>query len=1113
MTAPNRSGSAQLRMHPGEPAATISFKHPRQIGWLGTVALAMGGSNQCLFLITALFAGQGDILGQGSATVPLLFVGLLLSYAAAPGWTELVLMSPDRTGGISAACTQAFRPYGEILSALTGVCYWWGWVPTCGVTAIMSATAINAWCLPAVPVPAIACFIVLSFTAVNLCGVRWTATLAIPIAIMSALLAFVSALAPVLSGQVDWHRSIDFHLTMPFPGWFGALTSTMAGIYLIGFGAPAFEAAACHVGETIDPQRNVPRAMLISGLMASLYFVVLPVIWLGALGPDTLSEELGDILAPTFAPVFGGLAKAAVIGFLMFNMFHGTLQPLAGAARTLAQLSEDGLVPRFLSRRLKTDAPWTSTLLTAAFAILFLLIGDPIWLIAAANFTYLIGICLPSVAVWLLRRDAPHAERPYRAPRYTVGLGLLSAVVWGVSAILGFEQFGLPTVVFGLIMAYSGVAFYAWRKIEDRRLAGIRGMGQSLHVKLTGAMLLVLALDAAGYIMAVNGLPSQEGEFRAMLADIFVAVALLTITVGIVLPGIIGHSAQVVDEAARKLAYGTVFDFARAMEALGSGRLEAAHASVDITPVVVRSRDELGRMADSFNMLQLGVKEAAIGLDRAREGLSRGRAELLDSNQALEITVKEQQRLTAELRAAKERAVYESMHDGLTGLPNRTFFLTRLRQHIADGRQDFAVCFLDLDRFKIVNDSLGHVAGDALLIQVAKRLAEALDQQGHLAGAGDVLARLGGDEFVVLIESVESGESAMRHADRLLQALSTPFLIDDEPIYCTASIGVALGRLVYTDAEDLLRDADLAMFRAKSLGKSRAELYRPDAHTLAKTRLHIENDLRQALLRGEFIVHYQPIVALADQGLIGFEALVRWAHPQKGLVPPSDFISVAEETGFIVPLGLWVLREACRKAFVWGQELGRTRAPTVSVNLSPRQFAQADIVDSIRSILVETGVNPGVIKLEITESSAIIDPERAVHVLNSLKAFGLRLSLDDFGTGYSSLSYLHRLPIDELKIDRSFVLAMMVNRESCQIIKTILLLAASLNLKVIAEGIETVEQVEELRKLGCVFGQGYLFSRPLSETAADTYLQLAEKADRAPTERETSENLLARLAS
>jgi diguanylate cyclase (GGDEF)-like protein len=1046
----------------------------------------MGGSNQSIFLLGALFAGQGLIPGQGSATVLLLAVGLLLSYAAAPGWTELVLMSPNRTGGIAAACTEAFRPYGAILSALAGVCYWWGWVPTCGVTAIMSATAIQAWCLPGVPVAGIAIAIVLLFTTVNLCGVRWVAGLAIPIAIASACLAFLSMAGPVLSGEVDWQRSIDWHLTVPFPGWFGTLTSTMAGLYLIGFGAPAFEAASCHVGETIDARRNVPRAMLISGMMAAVFFVGLPLIWLGTLGPDALGRDLGEVLGPTFAPMFGPMAKSAAIGFLMFNMFHGTLQPLAGASRTLAQLADDGLAPRFLSLRLSTDAPWTATLLTASFAVLFLLIGDPIWLIAAANFTYLIGICLPSVAVWLLRRDAPHAERPYRAPRYMVELGLVAAMVWGASALLGFEQFGLPTVVFGLLMAYSGVAFYAWRMLEDRRRAGIRGVGRSLHVKLTGAMLLVLALDAAGYILAVNALPSQDSEFTVVLADIFVAVALLTITVGIVLPGVIAHSADEVSEAARRLAGGTVLEFARAMEALGAGRLEAAHASVDFVPVIVRSKDELGAMAESFNMLQARVKEAAVGLDRAREGLSNARSELLESNAVLARTVEHQQRLADELRTAKEHAVHDSLHDGLTGLPNRTFFLNRLKRALNAQRPGLAFFFLDLDRFKMVNDSLGHAAGDDLLVQVARRLRGVLQgscqEQGY---PSHLLARLGGDEFMVLIEGVSTEDKALAEAEHMLASLAEPFRIQDEPVHCGASIGVTHSRFGYSNPEDVLRDADLAMFEAKSLGKSRAELYRPAMHAVAKTRLHFANDMRRALAEREFVLHYQPIVRLADSNLVGFEALVRWQHPEKGLVAPSDFIGLAEETGFIVPLGLWVLRQACCKAFAWGEEFGRDIAPSISINLSPRQFAQPDLVDSVLEILTKTKVNPSQIKLEITESGTIGDPERAVQVLTALKHLGIQLSMDDFGTGYSSLSYLHRLPIDVLKIDRSFVSGMTQGHECRQVVKTILRLAESLDMKAVAEGVEHVEQVKLLTALGCEFGQGYLFGRPLRELDAD----------------------------
>jgi len=611
--------------------------HPRSIGWIGTAALGMGGSNQSLFLIGALIAGQGSIPGQSSAAIPLLAVGLLLSYMAAPGWIELVLMSPQRVGGIAAACSAAFRPYSEILSVLAGVCYWWGWVPTCGVTAIFSATAIHQWALPALPVWSIACGLVILFTLVNLCGIKWATRLAIPIAVASASLAFISVLAPVFAGHVDWHRATNFTLSTPFPGLYGTTTSIMAGLYLIGFGAPAFEAATCHVAETVNCNVNVPRAVFANAAMAAVYFVFLPVVWLGVLGPVALSQDLNQVLGPTFAPVFGSFGKAAAIGFIMFNMFHGTIQPLAGAARTLSQLSDDGLLPRIAGWRMpQTDVPWVATIATATFAILFLLIGDPLWLIAAANFTYLIGIGLPSVAVWLLRRDAPDAERPWRAPRGTIELGLAAACIWGVTALLGFEQFGLPTVIVGISLAYSGAALFSARKMEDRLLKRLRPFRPTLHVKLTGAMLLVLMLDSAGYIIAVATIPHVDRPLVAALEDIFVAVAMLTITVGIVLPGMIAHYASEISMNARRLAGGTMKDFSNAMASLGQGDLDGARVVIDITPIAVTSRDELGAMAASFNVLQAEIQRAATGLRNAREGLKSARDDLVDARDAAE---------------------------------------------------------------------------------------------------------------------------------------------------------------------------------------------------------------------------------------------------------------------------------------------------------------------------------------------------------------------------------------------------------------------------------------------------------------------------------------------
>jgi len=638
--------------------------HPRTVGWFGTTCVAMGGANQSLFLIGALFVGQGSIPGQGSAAVPLLIAGLLLSWAATPGWTELILMFPNRVGGIAATCSEAFKPLSPVLANLTGVCYWWGWVPTCGLTALLSASAIQQWYLPAVSVPLLASGIVLVFTAVNLCGVKWVMRMAVPIATVSATLAFLSAFIPAIHGDVDWHQAFTFKLTVPFAGWFGGVTSVMAGLYLVGFAAPAFEQAACHVGETIDANRNVPRAMFASASMASLYFIVLPVVWLGALGSGPLGRDLAQELGPTFAPLLGSAAKAAAIWFMMVNMFHGTIAPLAGASRTLSQLAEDGLLPEFLAKRSRTDAPWAATLLTAAMSITFLLIGDPLWLVAAANLTYLIGIGMPNVAVWLLRRSQPELARPYRAPRGTIVLGLLAAAAWGVTVVLGFEQFGLLTVIIGFVFAYSGAAAYAWRKYSDRLKAGLPGVARTLHLKLTGAMLAVLSLDAAGYLIAVSSVSQHDTALIAALEDIFVVVALLTICVGLILPGMIAHSVVQVSNAASGLVSGTLADFSRAMKALAAGELDSATARFEPTPIILNSRDEVGEMARNFNLLQEGIGRAAGGLEGAREGLVQARSALTETNERLKLELVERRRIQEALgRSLSEKdALLKEVH-------------------------------------------------------------------------------------------------------------------------------------------------------------------------------------------------------------------------------------------------------------------------------------------------------------------------------------------------------------------------------------------------------------------------------------------------------------------
>ncbi|WP_044873059.1 EAL domain-containing protein [Pseudomonas sp. LFM046] len=431
-------------------------------------------------------------------------------------------------------------------------------------------------------------------------------------------------------------------------------------------------------------------------------------------------------------------------------------------------------------------------------------------------------------------------------------------------------------------------------------------------------------------------------------------------------------------------------------------------------------------------------------------------------------------------RKRVEEQLIDAFHDPLTGLPNRALFADRLSRAVARGNRHrestFAVLFIDLDRFKLVNDSLGHLAGDLLIIQVAARLGACLRQT-------DTLARMGGDEFTILLDDVDDADSPVRVAERLMAALEPPFFINGEQLYISASIGIAPSDLGYESAAEILRHADLAMYRAKTLGKHRFELFDRSMQEVAVERLTLENQLRQALHNGEFVLHYQPIVRLTGEQIVGVEALVRWQKSATERVYPGDFIQVAEDTGLILPLGLWVLREACTTMARWHREYPRPDPLTVSVNLSARQFAQHDLVLQVGSIIVETGIRPDCVRLEITESVSMADSERTATVLNQLHELGVRISIDDFGTGYSSLSYLHRFRMDVLKIDRSFVTQLDQCPEGRQIVQTILSLARNLGIEAVAEGVETAKHLAILKSLDCDFGQGYFFARPLSAAA------------------------------
>jgi diguanylate cyclase (GGDEF)-like protein/PAS domain S-box-containing protein len=427
----------------------------------------------------------------------------------------------------------------------------------------------------------------------------------------------------------------------------------------------------------------------------------------------------------------------------------------------------------------------------------------------------------------------------------------------------------------------------------------------------------------------------------------------------------------------------------------------------------------------------------------------------------------------------ERQLLHNAFHDVLTALPNRALFMDRLKRSVssAKNRDDylFAVLFLDVDRFKVVNDSLGHQIGDQLLVAMARRLEGCLRP-------GDMVARLGGDEFAIIVDHIKHVSDATQAAERIQEELASPFTLSGHEVFAAASIGIALN-LTPTDLpEDILSNADTAMYRAKDRGRACYELFETGMHERAVELMRLETDLRRALGRNEFRLHYQPIISLETWRISGFEALLRWEHPEHGIISPLTFIPLAEETGLIIPIGQWVLREACRQVRVWQDQFPSDPPLSVSVNLSGKQFLQADLIERIEEILAETELQASSLEMEITESAIIENIDSATLMLRQLKTLGIRVSLDDFGTGYSSLSYLHRFPIDTIKIDRSFV-SRMNSPKNSEIVSTIVTLAGNLGLRVIAEGVETREQIIQLTGLNCDLVQGYLLSKPIDGEA------------------------------
>lgn len=458
-----------------------------------------------------------------------------------------------------------------------------------------------------------------------------------------------------------------------------------------------------------------------------------------------------------------------------------------------------------------------------------------------------------------------------------------------------------------------------------------------------------------------------------------------------------------------------------------------------------------------------------------------------------------------ERKRAEEMLAHQSLHDVLTNLPNRALFLDRLQHAVTRARRhadySFAVLFIDLDEFKVLNDSLGHSAGDELLMQISRRLTSSFRETDTVSRTAndnsepadtEGLARLGGDEFTVLLEDISDVGHALRAAHRILQRWATPFVINGQEVVVSASIGIAMSSASYKQAEDVIRDAELAMYRAKKAGKACCEVFDPAMHANALKRLTLETDLRRAIEAGELKVYYQPIVSLRGGRIIGFEALSRWQRPDS-LVPPSEFIPVANETGLILSINRLLLIEGCRQLREWQVRFPAEPPLMLSVNIAPKQFVQPDLARQIRSTTEETGVMPNNLQLEIMETTVMGEEGPATKTLADLQAIGVRLSIDDFGTGYSSLNRLQRLPVHCLKVDRSFISRMDDDGDSREIVRLIIAMAHTLDLTVVAEGTETEEQIRTLQRLECEMAQGYFFSRPVPAEAITEMLEKSHK--------------------
>lgn len=1247
----------------------------RKISWFSVVAFGLAG-NESLMMLGAIYSIQP------AAALYCMFAVFILSAIAAYGWCKLVARKPERVGGIATACIDAYAEYNPVIPVLAGTTYWFSWVVASAMSALFCASAIQQLAMNHLPMHLTASIILLLAAGISLLPLRFSAKFAVSLFLLAIVTLILSIISPLIGGAFHWQQIQAFSLVTRFPGLFGQTSALMSSWYILFWSIPAFEVIFCLSGLMREPSKNLPRALITSICISALCFIIIPFVWQGTLGVDVLSSDYVLMsgwhgFVSLFTPIMSvSNATICLLVLILSNMFLVVLGGIVCSSRVMQQLAEEKLIPNFFASSDKSKAPAMTILLMAILGLIFIWYGTPVWLMAATNIGYLSCLIISSIAIYLLRHEVQYTKTEMRL----IKAGVVVSFIIIITTVFGLQLYGLVAILNGLAFVLAGASLLFIRKLLDGNHLG--NLLHSLYFKIAGPIFLVLAVDASGYLIAVYALPDDFLLLKTILEDIFTLIAILTIVVGLVLPGVLARTAEKVTQTAQSLMNGVVTDFVNAMKALSLGKLDEASVSINVEPIKVTSNDEFGVMLRTFNLLQAKIKDAAYSLIVARDQMRKTRDELTaseETNQNLlgivsdavmkidsrghilsanpaalqlfeldektvdatpitalipiwsdklisdvnhnhetygrtktgkRINIEWNASLTStdnvdsylltlkDITARKEAekmlvmrekviaastngvviidmksqqaiiyvndalvqmtgfqsdeilghpiqflfqanppnpkydvlAVFEShadniievqsnkkngemawyeihfspikekneilymvgividitnrkkmeddlkrlaLFDSLTAIPNRFLLSDRLVQAVTNAKSTrslLAVLFLDIDRFKFINDTYGHPIGDDLLVVIVERLLKCVKPT-------DTVARFGGDEFVIVLENYHTIDHVNVIAADIAHQLRQPISLSIGELAITISIGISIYPQDGDDASTLIKNADAAMYMAKSSGRNQIAYYEIELNDLSKRLLLLENDLHHALANNEFTLLFQPVFDVKNNVINSAEALIRWHHPQLGVISPVEFIKIAEDTHMVNEIGDWVIKTAFKQQRMW-QDQGM-QPIYIAINLSINQLKASDFISNVKTHLTTYAINPDHIEFELTESMMMDNSPELAASLNALKAMGFDLAMDDFGTGYSCLTNLRRFDFDKLKIDQAFTKTMLSNNDDKEIVLAIIAMAKKLNLRITAEGIETQEQYAFLKANEVDKLQGYYYGKPM----------------------------------